>query len=101
MILGEFNQPGSSPKNSPKQSADRIDKSLAANPRCSVCPSRPLPAGKEITTETRNHRNKPKENQRVSTRRSPVALVLARLFPVPSQLFPFFLEPVLENGVES
>ena len=69
MILGEFNQPGSSPKNSPKQSADRIDKSLAANPRCSVCPSRPLPAGKEITTETLN---KPKENQRVSTRRSPL-----------------------------
>ena len=69
MILGEFNQPGASPKNGTKQSADRIDKSLAANPRCSVCPSLTLPAGKEITTETRN---KPKENQRVSTRRSPV-----------------------------
>ena len=72
MILGEFNQPGASPKNGTKQSADRIDKSLAANPRCFICPAPTLPAGKEITTETRNHRNKPKENQRVSTRRSPV-----------------------------
>ncbi len=36
MILGEFNQPGASPKNGTKQSADRIDKRLAANPECFI-----------------------------------------------------------------
>ena len=75
MILGEFNQLGASTQNGTKQSADKIDKSLAANPLCSVCPSLTIPARKE----TRRKRETIETNQKRISGFPPAARLCSKM----------------------